>query len=120
LPSGSNVVSEIRKEMTLPEVLLWQQLSGQPLGLKFRRQFPLLGHVIDFACVEHRLLIEIDGIAHDRGDRPRRDEERDAVLMDKGWRIVRIPAADVLKDPAAIASAIVTMADSRSDEEDFI
>lgn len=101
---------KLRKEMTLPEVLLWRELKGKPLGVKFRRQFPVLGFVADFACVAERLLIEIDGIMHDMGDQPDKDVRRDAILRGKGWRVERIAAADVLTDPQAAAEAIVRLA----------
>ncbi len=102
----------LRKAMSLPEVLLWRELRGKPLGLKFRRQFPVLGYVADFACVEVRLLIEIDGIVHDLGERPARDAERDVVLTGRGWQVVRIAAADVLRDASSVAASIVSLADS--------
>ena len=96
--------------MSLPEVLLWRELKGKPLGMKFRRQFPILGFVADFACVEARLIIEIDGIVHEMGNRPERDVTRDAILTGKGWRVERIPAADVLKEVKVVAGAIVALA----------
>ena len=96
--------------MSLPEVLLWRELKGKPLGMKFRRQFPILGFVADFACVEARLIIEIDGIVHEMGNRPERDVTRDAILTGKGWRVERIPAADVLKEVKVVAEAIVALA----------
>ncbi len=96
--------------MSLPEVLLWRELRGKPLGMKFRRQFPILGFVTDFACAEARLIIEIDGIAHDMGNWPERDVTRDAILTDKGWRVERIPAAEVLRDVKVVAEAIVALA----------
>ena len=104
----------MRKAMSLPEVLLWRVLKGQPLGMKFRRQFPVLKYYADFACLSARLLIEVDGIAHDMGDRPERDELRDAELTQAGWRVVRIPATDILKDVQAAAEAIVKLAHSLS------
>lgn len=97
----------MRKDMSLPEVLLWRELKGQPLGMKFRRQFPVLTYYADFACLSARLLIEIDGIAHDMGDRPERDERRDTELTAAGWRVIRIPATEVLKDAKATADALV-------------
>ncbi len=96
--------------MSLPEVLLWRELKGKPLGVKFRRQFPILGFIADFACAEARLIIEIDGIVHDMGNRPERDVTRDAILTSKGWRVERIPAAEVLKEVKAVAEAIVALA----------
>lgn len=103
---------KLRREMTLPEVLLWRELRGKPAGLKLRRQFAVAGYVADFACLDRRLLIEIDGIVHNMGDRPERDQMRDANLIALGWNILSIPAADVLKDVAAAAASIVGYADS--------
>ncbi len=108
---------KLRKEMSLPEVVLWRELKGKPLGIKFRRQFPVRGYVADFACLEVRLLIEIDGIAHDMGDRPQRDERRDALLKADGWRIVRIAAKRVLAEPLPTAEAIVRLVQSLRDEQ---
>jgi very-short-patch-repair endonuclease len=98
--------------MTLPEVLLWRELRGKRARLKYRRQFPVLDYIADFACVEHCLLIEIDGMAHDMGNRPQRDAKRDRILNERGWRIVRLAAGDILKDATAVAQSIATLADS--------
>jgi very-short-patch-repair endonuclease len=107
---------KLRKEMSLPEVLLWQQLRGRPLGIKFRNQYPIKGYVADFACLKARLLIEIDGIAHDMGDRPERDVRRDILLKADGWRIIRIAAKRVLAEPLLTAEAVVRLAQRLRDE----
>ena len=109
-PKTIKLARKLRKEMSLPEVLLWRELKGKPLGMKFRNQFGLLGYVADFACVEVRLLIEVDGIAHDMGDRQQRDEQRSAELEFHGWQVIRIAAKDVLKDYREVAESIVTYA----------
>jgi very-short-patch-repair endonuclease len=111
-PRDVRFARQLRKDMSLPEVLLWRELRGKPMGLKFRRQFPVLGYVADFACVEVRLLIEIDGIVHDMGDQPARDVERDAILTNKGWKVLRIAATDVLRDVSGMAGSIVALAES--------
>ena len=107
---------KLRKEMSLPEVLLWRELKGKPLGVRFRRQFPVRGFIADFACLEVRLLIEIDGIAHDMGDRLERDDQRDILLKADGWRIIRIAAKRVLAEPLQTAEAIVSLAQRLRDE----
>src|SRR5438874_3677081 len=56
----------LRREMTLPEIVLWQALRRSLLGLRFRRQHPIGPYVLDFYCPSARLAIEIDGLAHDR------------------------------------------------------
>ena len=93
--------------MSLPEVLLWQQLRRRPEGLKFRRQFPVGKITVDFACLERRLIIEIDGEGHSYADQPRRDVARDAVLRREGFRVMRIAARDVLKDMDAVLRYIL-------------
>ena len=97
----------LRRRMSLPEVLLWQQLRKRPNGLKFRRQFPFGQLTADFACLDRRLIIEVDGEAHSYGDRPRRDEARDASLRRAGFRVLRIAARDVLEDIDAVLRYIL-------------
>ena len=104
---------KLRKEMTLPEVLLWRSLRGQPQGVKFRRQHPSSRVGMDFYCSDARLVIEVDGIAHDMGDNPERDLNRDAWLRSKEIDTVRIPATDVLKDVTVVADGILALALSR-------
>ncbi|WP_308421010.1 endonuclease domain-containing protein [Novosphingobium endophyticum] len=96
-------------EMSLPEVLLWRVLRTMPLGLKFRRQHPIGTFVADFYCDSARTIVEVDGIAHDMGARPARDDVRDAWLQATGLTVLRIPASDVLRDPQRVAESIVTM-----------
>ena len=98
--------------MSLPEVLLWQQLRKRPDGLKFRKQFPIGEMTVDFACLERRLIIEIDGEGHSFGDQPRRDAARDALLRREGFNVLRIAARDVLKDMDTVLHYIVA---TRSD-----
>ena len=93
--------------MSLPEVLLWNKLRGKPMGMKFRNQHPIDSYVVDFYCATKRIAVEIDGIAHDMGDRPERDVKRDAKLRGLGVEVVRIPASDVLRDVEAAAESIV-------------
>ncbi len=97
----------LRAEMSLPEVLLWQHLRKQPLGVKFRRQHPVGDYVVDFYSPAAKLGIEIDGIAHEMGDCPERDLARDAWLNQQGIEILRIPAKDLLKSVEQAAQSII-------------
>jgi very-short-patch-repair endonuclease len=112
-PGAVGRARQLRKEMSLPEVLMWRLLRGQPQGLKFRRQHPSSRIGMDFYCSDARLVIEVDGIAHDMADRPARDDRRDAWLRSKGIDTVRIAATDVLKDATAVADGVIAMARSR-------
>ncbi len=96
-----------RREMSLPEVLLWQLLRGAPDGGRFRRQHPLGPFVLDFYCAEAKVCIEIDGWSHETGMRPERDTRRDAWLAAQGIEVMRVPAAEVLKSPEAVAESLV-------------
>ena len=100
------VARRLRQEMTLPEVMLWQRLRGGQAGAKFRRQHSIGNFIVDFYCRDAALVIEIDGIAHDMGDRPERDVERDRVLAGEGYKVLRIAASEVLRDVDAVAESI--------------
>jgi very-short-patch-repair endonuclease len=97
----------LRATMTLPEVMLWQRLRAAPV--KFRRQHPVGPYVVDFYCPSRKLVIEIDGLAHDMGDRPTRDLARTADLEGRGYRVLRIPASDVLADCDSVADGLIRL-----------
>jgi very-short-patch-repair endonuclease len=96
--------------MSLPEVLLWRELRKRPGGLKWRHQHPAGIYILDFYCAEVDLAVEVDGEAHERGDRPERDLVRDEWLKVRKVRVVRIPAAEVLRDLDAVVRHIVSVA----------
>jgi very-short-patch-repair endonuclease len=101
----------LRRVLTVPEARLWSRLRHRAPGKPvFRRQHPIGPYVIDFYCAKARLAIEIDGISHDMGDRPRRDERRDAWLKEHGVTVVHIPAAELSHAVDDIADAIVRLA----------
>ena len=100
----------LRREMTWPELRLWDVLRERPGGLKFRRQHPAGDYVLDFYCSEVRLAIEVDGEAHARGDRPERDAGRDLWLAQRGVETLRIPAAELMKDLDAVVRGILAHA----------
>ncbi len=97
----------LRRSPTLPEGLVWQVLRKRPEGLKFRRQHPLGPYVVDFYCPAARLVVEVDGEAHDLGDRPARDARRDAWLRGQGLSVLRFNAAEVMNDLESAIAAIL-------------
>lgn len=60
--------TELRKFSTHTEDIIWGYLKGNQLGVKFRRQHPLLFYVVDFYCHKLKLIVEIDGSIHDKED----------------------------------------------------
>jgi very-short-patch-repair endonuclease len=98
---------QLRRELSSPEKLLWVRL--RVTEVRFRRQHPIGPYVLDFYCPSVKTAIEVDGAAHDFGDRPQRDDVRAAWLSEQGIELLRIPAKDVLADPDEVADAIVRL-----------
>ncbi|MDC9822589.1 endonuclease domain-containing protein [Devosia sp. ZB163] len=88
----------LRREMTLPEVVLWQDLRRRQLSKHFRRQHPVGPHVLDFYCSGANVAVEVDGAAHDFVQQALHDERRDAWLSQQGVRVLRFAAAEILDD----------------------
>ena len=103
----------LRRTLSLPEKLLWVRLRAA--DIRFRRQHPIGPYVLDFYCPAARLAIEVDGVAHDMGDRPERDEARTQWLVGKGIEVLRIPARDILDDPDAIADGLRRLCEDRAE-----
>ena len=94
----------------MPEVLLWQALRQRPRGLKFRKQHPAGPYTADFFCHEARLIVEVDGEVHNRGDRPAKDQERDAWFRERRFEVLRVPAVEVLRNLDNVVRGIVAAA----------
>jgi very-short-patch-repair endonuclease len=97
----------LRRQLSLPEVLLWKALQPRPDGLKFRKQFPIDGMTVDYACLSHRLIVEVDGAHHGMGDQPQRDQARDRFLRREGFEVMRVLARDVLNNLDGVIRSIV-------------
>ena len=98
---------KLRREMSSPEALLWGRLRGAKLGFKVRRQHPIGPYVADFFIAAAGLVVEIDGDAHDYGERPTRDSARDHYMRERGYRVLRILARDVMRNLEGVLLFIV-------------
>jgi very-short-patch-repair endonuclease len=106
---------QLRKRMSLPEVMLWKALRGREEGKPvFRRQHPIGPYVLDFFCARAQLCVEIDGGGHGFGDRPQADARRDGYLRSLGIRTIRWSAAEVMSDVQGAALAMLRVARDRS------
>ncbi len=103
----------LRRELTKPEAMLWLLLNNSPGGHKFRKQHPAGPYNLDFFCARANLAIEIDGHAHDTGDRPQRDARRDQWLAEHRIDTLRIAAIDVLRNVRSVAESVVGAVDDR-------
>ncbi|GIK49006.1 MAG: DUF559 domain-containing protein [Hyphomonadaceae bacterium] len=96
----------MRKQPSRAERAMWEIVRHRRLGAKFRRQFPIDRYIADFACIEAKLVVEIDGLSHNVADQAAYDAERDAALSVLGWRVLRIPDALALSAPDEAAALI--------------
>ena len=94
----------LRRSPTDAERALWRSLRRRRFaGHKFRRQ-PLGDYVVDFVCLERRLVIEVDGGEHLR--QVTRDAGRDEWLRGEGFRVLRFWDSDVLSQLDSVEQAI--------------
>jgi very-short-patch-repair endonuclease len=107
----------LRREMSLPEVLLWRALRERPGGFKFRKSHPAGFFTADFYCHEARLVIEVDGEAHGCADRPARDARRDGWSAERDIGVLRVTAKDVLTNLDGVVQGVVARAGGRSGED---
>jgi very-short-patch-repair endonuclease len=97
----------LRRDATPPERLLWSFLRTlRHEGHHFRRQAPFRGYVLDFVCYGQRLVIEVDGAQHGGPGQCAHDAVRDGVLAREGFRTLRVPATDVLRNLEGVSIAI--------------
>ncbi|KUM27721.1 hypothetical protein AU467_15080 [Mesorhizobium loti] len=101
----------MRKVMTDAELKLWNELRAHRLmGLGFRRQFPIAGYIVDFACSKKKLIVEVDGSQHGDADRAGADEVRTKRLEQDGWTVLRFWNDDVIRDIDNVCQHIVIAA----------
>jgi very-short-patch-repair endonuclease len=105
-PRNRANAKSMRKAMTDAELKLWNELRAHRLmGLGFRRQFPIAGYIVDFACPEKKLVVEVDGSQH--ADANEGDEARTKRLEQDGWTILRFWNDDVIRDLDNVCQHIV-------------
>ncbi|MDO9351158.1 MAG: DUF559 domain-containing protein [Deltaproteobacteria bacterium] len=98
---------ELRKNLTEAERALWRGLRLRQLaGQKFRRQQPIGKYIVDFVCIEKKLIIEVDGGHH--ADQLAYDAKRSAWLEKEGFRILRFWDNQVLKEVESVKEVIVS------------
>ena len=90
---------ELRKSSTWEEEIIWNYLSGNNLGVKFRRQHPILFYIADFYCHQLKLIIEIDGSIHKDANIKINDKLRQKEIEEIGVTMVRFTNTQVKTIP---------------------
>jgi very-short-patch-repair endonuclease len=102
------VARELRKNSTPAERVLWSRLRAKRLdGLKFRRQAPLAGFIVDFVCLKKKLVVELDGPVHN-GEVA--EVEREYALANMGLTVIRFPNWRVLLGLNGVLDEIAAIA----------
>ena len=97
---------ENRNNMTEAESALWNLLSNKNLGAKFLRQYIIGDYIVDFICRDHQLIIEVDGGYHSEPRQMESDEQRDKILQEKGYRVLRLKNEEILFDLSKVVNKI--------------
>ncbi|MFV1985517.1 MAG: endonuclease domain-containing protein [Thiohalomonadales bacterium] len=106
-PKLKHLARALRKNMTLSEILLWQELSGKKVvGYDFDRQRPIDNYIVDFYCKELQLAIEIDGDSHGYNDVIINDKKRQDRLESLGVNFLRFDDDYVLTDISGVIEDI--------------
>ena len=111
-PHQAQLIEERARHMrfapTRSEEWLWRRPSGTKTSFPFRRQLVIGPFIADFVCTKVRLVVEVDGPYHE--DRARLDAQRDRLLADLDWTVLRIQDQRVFQDLDAVVRTIVAKA----------
>ena len=85
-----NRARNLRKNSTTQEQKLWELIRNRKLnGLKFVRQYPIGNYIVDFACRQKKIIIELDGGQHNEDANIVYDTERTKYLENSGYKVIR-------------------------------
>lgn len=102
---GAQLQRRLRNQLTDAERVLWRHLRGRQLAdFKFRRQHPYCDYILDFVCLERKLVVELDGSQH--LDNAAYDAKRDAYLEQAGFVVLRFWDNQVLQETESVLAAI--------------
>lgn len=97
---------ENKRHMTEAESMLWEFLRAGRLGARFKRQHIILGFIVDFVCLESKLVIEVDGGYHSEFEQIQKDEHRTEKIEALGYRVIRFTNEEVMEDISKVLKII--------------
>lgn len=75
---------------------IWNYLRGSQLGVKFNRQYIIGDYIVDFVCLDKKLIVEVDGGYHSEYEQIQKDEHRTDNLEKMGFSIIRFTNDNIL------------------------
>jgi adenine-specific DNA-methyltransferase len=103
----------LRNHPTDAESRLWRHLRRRQIdNCKFRRQHPFGGFILDFACVERKVAIELDGGQHFSATGY--DEKRSRFLERAGYVVLRFWNNEVFENMEGVLEVILRTALERA------
>lgn len=116
-----NCLKELQKKNKLnptdAERVLWEYLRREQLGYKFRRQQVIDNYIADFACLESKLIIELDGDYHLTAEQILKDRERTERLSLLGYKVIRFKNEEVIDNPETVIKQIKNILIASNNEE---
>jgi len=101
----------LKEQMTDSEKLIWKYLQNKQTGHKIRRQHVIDNFIVDFVCLNKKVIIEIDGKIHLQ--QKVHDQLRTNTLNEKGYYVIRFSNEEVLANPELVTSKIKAILDNR-------
>ena len=98
---------ENRRNQTVAESFLWKHIKGNQLGVKFLRQHVIYDYITDFAALEQKLIVEVDGGYHYLPEQMEWDAYRTDDLMKFGFKVIRFTNEEVLNNINRVMDSII-------------
>jgi leucyl-tRNA synthetase len=115
-PVQYGLAKQMRKGHTEAEGKMWELLRSNNLGVKFRRQHPIESYIVDFICLQEKLVIEVDGGYHETDEQKSYDEIRTRTLNEIGFTVIRFANDEVINKTEEVKEKIkAKLAESAND-----
>ena len=107
--------------ISYPEKLFIEYVESNGLDKKYSiiREYPVFPYFIDFAFVNQKVAIEIDGSQHLLPERKERDNKKDKLLNDLGWFVIRISEKEIKTNIEEVFNKIISILNEKPKVNNF-
>lgn len=97
-----------QKNISYPEQCFINMLSDYGFDKEYLiyREYSVFPYFIDFAFIDIKLVVEVDGAQHLEPERAERDRKKDNLLLENGWSVIRFTASDVMRNSSMVAEVL--------------